>query len=228
MNIRLWGMYFFILWVKSHAVNGAVGLLEATSHTCPSSSALRPWAASWPRHVTKARRPRMTCFTRRTCGLAEISTGPCDRSGRATPSRGSTSLRPYKTPPGRAALSHLPFLNGHHLSLLTPRLTHTNTWWYKAQYTHSTSQRIHNTHPFQIYSKLEQYQHGDRRALPLTKRQTPVTSLSGSMQGLANPLTKNLVPKPSFLVFQILFVYLIVCNLIGSDQIIVYNQRCDK
>lgn len=50
------------------------------------------------------------------------------------------------------------------------------------------------------------------------------------MQGFAIPLKKNLVPKHFlFLVFQILFVYLIVCNLINEDQIIiVFNQRWDK
>lgn len=86
-----------------------------------SSSALRPWPQSWLRHVTKPRTPKTTFFTVRTCGPAETNTRPCGRSGRATPSRGSTSSRPYKKP---SALSQPPFLSGHHTS---PRPTRIHT-----------------------------------------------------------------------------------------------------
>lgn len=87
------------------------------------SSTLRPWPQSWLRHVMNPRIPPTTSSTVRTCELAETNTRLCDRSGRATPSRGSMSLKPYKEPS-----ENVPFLNGHYIShSSTARSTHNHT-----------------------------------------------------------------------------------------------------
>lgn len=56
----------------------------------------RTWAQSWNKPETTTRRPRTICSTPRTSELAATSTRPCDRSVRATPSRGWMSLRPCR------------------------------------------------------------------------------------------------------------------------------------
>lgn len=55
---------------------------------------VRRWARSWRSLATTTRRRPATCCTPRTCGPAETSTRRSGRSAWATPSRGSTNLRP--------------------------------------------------------------------------------------------------------------------------------------
>lgn len=88
----------------------------------------RPWPRSWLRHVTRPRTPRTTSSTARTCGPAETNTRPCDRSGRATPSRGSTSSKPYRKPPSLCG-APLSDWSLRLAGLQTQAHTHAKTRW---------------------------------------------------------------------------------------------------
>lgn len=88
----------------------------------PLSLSVRLWVQSWPRRGTTPRRPRMTCYMRRTWRLGGTSTKPCARSDRATPSSALTSSSPCKRLRPRVAMTTAHFLVQPNLPVPTPFL----------------------------------------------------------------------------------------------------------
>lgn len=117
----------------------------------------------------KPRTPKTTSFTARTSGPAETNTRPCVRSGRATPSRGLTSSKPYKEP---LTLGRVPFLNGPYIPADSYQHTERHTTVTDSSGAASAQQR-----PFQ-------------RDKPLL---SDYPAVCGALQFLRRK--KNLVPK---------------------------------